>query len=210
MSQIVKVTPGLREQNKQRRRARIASTAARLVHDRGFDDVTVEDISNAARVGRATFFRYFDSKETAVVVGFYEDRLAALVGAIDAQPRELDPRQAAAGALRALLAGFTEQRDFDLLQGQIIAATPSVRARALEFQATYEAAIASSLAPRFRPKRQGDLRARFLAAQTLAIIRVAVERWVEEGGAGDLPAMMRAGIAMLDDGAEGNPRKSRS
>src|SRR5438105_12748676 len=112
MSQIVKAGPGLREENKQRRRARIAASAAKLVHARGFDAVTVEDIASAARVGRATFFRYFDTKETAVVVGFYEDRLAALVGAIAAQPRQLGPRQAVAGALRALLAGFTQQRDF--------------------------------------------------------------------------------------------------
>lgn len=50
-------------------RVRIATAAAQLVAEIGLAGTTVEQIAQAAEVGRATFFRYFSSKEDAVAEG---------------------------------------------------------------------------------------------------------------------------------------------
>ncbi len=50
-------------------RARIATAAVQRVSENGLAGVTVEQIAAAAEVGRATFFRYFSSKEDAVAEG---------------------------------------------------------------------------------------------------------------------------------------------
>ena len=44
-------------------RQTISDAATRLFHERGFDQVTVDDIAEAADVGRATVFNHFPRKE---------------------------------------------------------------------------------------------------------------------------------------------------
>jgi AcrR family transcriptional regulator len=53
----------LRQERSKETRRLLIRTAARLWSDRGYDDVTVEEICTAAGVGRTTFYLYFESKE---------------------------------------------------------------------------------------------------------------------------------------------------
>ena len=57
----------LREQKRLKTRLRIEDAATRLVDERGFADVTVEEICDASGISRRTFFNYFDSKDSAVL-----------------------------------------------------------------------------------------------------------------------------------------------
>src|ERR1700678_2800846 len=54
---------GLRERNKQKMRTAISNVATRLFIERGFDNVTVAEIAEAASVSTMTVFNYFQRKE---------------------------------------------------------------------------------------------------------------------------------------------------
>ena len=58
---------GLRERKRLATRRAILIAAAQLVRERGFDGVTIDEISRVADVSPRTFFNYFGSKEEAVV-----------------------------------------------------------------------------------------------------------------------------------------------
>jgi AcrR family transcriptional regulator len=65
--------PHLKEMGRRERRAaetrvRIFRSAMRLFAERGLSSVTVEDITEAADVGKGTFFNYFASKEHVLSV----------------------------------------------------------------------------------------------------------------------------------------------
>src|SRR5579862_2912074 len=75
----------LRERNRARARAEIADAALRLFFDRGFEGVTVDEIVSAAGVSRRTFFRYFETKEDALLADYPElnARLTEALGSLD-------------------------------------------------------------------------------------------------------------------------------
>lgn len=51
-----------RSQNRREMRATIFDAAVRLFDEHGYEDTPVEEICDAAGVGRATFFRHFETK----------------------------------------------------------------------------------------------------------------------------------------------------
>ena len=79
---------GRRERRAAETRLRLFRCALRLVAERGFPNVTVEDITEAADVGKGTFFNYFPSKEHLLIAfGQYQVRKvdAALAEAREAK-----------------------------------------------------------------------------------------------------------------------------
>jgi len=58
---------GLRERKRLATRRAIQLAALELASERGFDRVTIDEISHAANVSPRTFFNYFPSKESAII-----------------------------------------------------------------------------------------------------------------------------------------------
>lgn len=56
-----------RERKKQQRAQTITQMTIALSAERGFDNVTIEDIATACGISRRTFFNYFENKEEALL-----------------------------------------------------------------------------------------------------------------------------------------------
>ena len=68
-----------RERKKQKTARKIAATALRLFAKRGFDEVTISEIADAADVARGTLFSYFPTKESLVLGAVGDDDPATIV-----------------------------------------------------------------------------------------------------------------------------------
>src|SRR6202162_5643910 len=66
-----------RERRRVETRERIYRAALRIFAQRGYLDTTVEDITEAADVGKGTFFNYFPTKEH-VLATYGDERVAAI------------------------------------------------------------------------------------------------------------------------------------
>jgi AcrR family transcriptional regulator len=73
--------PGRRARRQAETRARILRAALHLFARQGFFATTVEQITEAADVGKGTFFNYFPSKEHALA-GFGEIQVSKVQGAL--------------------------------------------------------------------------------------------------------------------------------
>lgn len=176
-------------------RARIASAAAQAVAENGLAGATVEQIAHAAEIGRATFFRYFSSKEDAVAEGLTTYWLDLITAAIARQPAQLS-------ASEAMVAAFEDLGDgFDAISGQVrelatlTRSSPVLSAWTLQIYLRYEAVIAALVAPRLGGPGPEDPRPRLLAALTMASIRIALDDWLLCGGS--LPSRVRTALSSV-------------
>jgi AcrR family transcriptional regulator len=176
-------------------RARIAAAAAQSVTENGLAGATVEQIAAAAEIGRATFFRYFSSKEDAVAEGMTTHWLDLITEAIARQPAHLSASAAVVAAFEDLGEGF------DAVSGQVreLAAltrsSPVLSAWTLQIYLRYEAAIAALVAPRLGDPGAEDPRPRLLGALAMASIRIALDDWLLH--AGSLPTRVRTALSSV-------------
>src|ERR1700749_3888691 len=71
-------------------RERLFGAAVRLFAKKGFAETTVEDITNAADVGKGTFFNYFPSKEH-ILIAFSDMQLGKLERFVEAARNGNEP-----------------------------------------------------------------------------------------------------------------------
>jgi AcrR family transcriptional regulator len=176
-------------------RARIATAAAQTVAENGLASATVEQIAAAAEIGRATFFRYFSSKEDAVAEGLTTHWLDLITAALARQPAELSASDAVVAAFEDLSDGFDVISDQVRELAMLTRSSPVLSAWTLQIYLRYEAAIAALVAPRLGEPKADDPRARLLGAVAMASIRIALDDWLAHGGS--LPARVRAAAASV-------------
>ncbi len=81
---------GRRQRRSAEIRERLFRAALELFARKGFAETTVEDITEAADVGKGTFFNYFPSKDH-ILLAFGEMQLGKLEAAIDSARRSHQP-----------------------------------------------------------------------------------------------------------------------
>jgi len=193
--------PGLRERRKRLTAAELEAAALRLFGERGFDAVTVDDIAAEADVSRRTFFRYFASKED-VLLADHHVQLARLREAMAARPSGEAILTALRNALLSITGDFEDRRERVILRGRIMRETPSLQARSLVHQKSWEDAMQQMVADRLGVDPVLDLRPGVVAATALAAMRVAFNNWLNAGATGDLIALTAEALDLLDGGLQ--------
>src|SRR5215467_2176472 len=82
--------PSRRERRSAELRERLFRAALQLFASKGYAETTVEDITEAADVGKGTFFNYFPSKER-LLIAFGEMQLARLEAVVGDAERSDQP-----------------------------------------------------------------------------------------------------------------------
>ncbi len=118
--------PGRRERRRRETRERIFRAALRLFGQRGFLATKIEDITEAADVGKGTFFNYFPSKEH-LLVAFAEMQLGKAQAVVQQFPGQPSYRQ----IMQRLLPVLAEEpgRSAELVRSIMAAALLSAPAR---------------------------------------------------------------------------------
>jgi AcrR family transcriptional regulator len=115
-------------------RERIFRSALDLFAQKGFAETTVEDITNAADVGKGTFFNYFPSKDH-ILLAFGEMQLGRLRQAADEARQTNEPLPK---FLRSLTTRMTEEpaRNPDIVRVLLLAflSNPQVRHAMMDLQ----------------------------------------------------------------------------
>lgn len=195
---VVDSKPGLRERKKQRTHAAISEAAIALFLERGFNQVSVAQVAEAAEVSKRTLFAYFPVKEDLVVhrLADHETEIARVV---QARP----PGTAPLSAVREnFLRGLRERDPFTGLNDhpevrrllRMIFDTPSLVARMERFKTGAERALAQALQ---ETADTPELTARLAAVQIVAVHWALAQDNAERLAYGE-PADERYGGAVAD------------
>jgi AcrR family transcriptional regulator len=170
---------GLRERKKAETRRELMYTAIRLFAQRGFDDVTVEDIAAAANVSPSTFFRYFDSKAGAVF-GLHRQRLEELRAALEQRPADASVLEVAHDYWRSQVAGVINDADVFHTQQELAerhGAVAGERSRVFDAAREVMAGALRSDSPD-RPAIEVEM----LASAMVSAVFTALRLWHDDGG----------------------------
>ncbi|GAB2982783.1 TetR family transcriptional regulator [Amycolatopsis acidiphila] len=191
---------GRREQKKLATRRALADAALRLCVEKGFDQVTVEQITHEAGVSLRTFFNYFSGKEDAVVAGDAATA-EALVAAFARRPTGEPVLTALHAAITEVLPAHIDRTQAN--QRRALRRIPALLPHQLAAFAAYEQQLAEAVAGRMNTDTDTDPYPATLAAAVLACLRVAVQRWLDASSSADRPSLAKSVDAMLTLLAEG-------
>ena len=179
----------------------LEAIALGLFEARGFSEVTVDEIADAAGISVRTFYRYFPTKED-VLQSRIDQRAAKLRAALSAR----SPDEPAFQALRLAYAETVSAEDAELRRRwtSVVAATPNVLKGVLGgILLKTQRVVAEFFAARFDVP-DDSLGPMMLAAAAQGVVQAAQTHWFINGG--DLATTLSVGFEMLARGIDSDPR----
>lgn len=177
-------------------RNRLQEEALRLFTERGFDEVSIEEVARAAGVSHMTFFRHFPTKESVVLDDPYDPLLGA---AVEEQNTDLPALERVRLAVLEAWEMIDEPGD-DATRKRIelAAAHPSLRAKVWENNRRTEEVIVEALT------RSGveRLESSVAAGATLGALTAALFDWAENPDGDALGDRVRTAMRLLSTSVE--------
>jgi TetR/AcrR family transcriptional regulator, regulator of mycofactocin system len=180
----------------------ISSVAIDLFAARGFDEVSVDDVAEAAGIARRTLFRYYPSKN-ALPWGDFDahlDHFRELLA-------DLDPDIGISDALRTALLAFNTFDEAETARHRqrmrVILETEALQAYSMTMYAGWRAVVAAFVERRLGVTA-GDLAPQTVAWTMLGVALSAYEHWLADESVsladalGDAFDTVRAGLDGLD------------
>lgn len=189
----------LRETKKRKTRQILIEKAEELFLKKGFDHITVDEISEAAGVSRSTYFRYFKTKE-AVVFHHQAERVELLRQSIKRYEARYSPFRAVALGLTDNARFFMKNREDLIRHRKIVHASPYLLSRQVEFDAEWEVVIAERLIASSNRRPATMKRAKWLAGATFGLIEVVLRDWFEANCKTDLVRPGKQALKILNEG----------
>ena len=183
-------------------REHISAVALGLFADRGFSEVSVDDVAQAAGIARRSVFRYYASKN-AIPWGDFDAHLQHLRDLLD----HVDPDMPLGEALRDALLSFNTFDESETVRHRqrmrVILQTAELQAYSMTMYAGWRDVIAVFVARRTRAKT-ADLEPQTVAWMMLGVALSAYEHWLDDESVslpeaiGDAFEVVRAGLKELD------------
>src|SRR3954468_13056176 len=175
-------------------REELELVALQLFAERGFDSTTVDDVADAAGIGRRTFFRYFASKND-VVWGDWDVALAHFRSALEALPPDVPLLVGLRDAVKAfnLLPPGAEPQH--RVRMAMVLHTPALQAHSTLRYAGWRAVVAEHVATR-TGRAPEDFPCQLLAHKALACCVAAYEHWLGHPSA-DLQDLLDEALSSL-------------
>jgi AcrR family transcriptional regulator len=200
----------LRERKKLATRHELRRVTLRLVAERGFSNVTVEEIAEAANVSPRTFFNYFPSKEAALF-GANPELAAATRDAIEFQT----PGEPVVTVLRSVMTAQarTVADEFAELGGDPMEwlgrmrsarTDPHLHAVHGAQMAAIERSLAEAVARRLGTDVERDPYPGLLAAMATGVFRSSMAFWAASAGTVPLDRVVDLAFAALASGLPEN------
>lgn len=187
---------GHRERKKQQTRSALSWAVIRLSVERGWDNVTIEDVAAKVGVTSRTFRNYYSSKAEAVVAR-HLDRMLGTADALRARPADEDLDQAIREAARSQWRpdrssdSSERMKHSDWASGvQLMLSEPEVRGEMLKANGQGAAELASAIADRLGTDPATDYYPALAASATNAAITVALDHWLRHRDPNSVDALI--------------------
>jgi TetR/AcrR family transcriptional regulator, regulator of mycofactocin system len=189
----------------------ISNVAIDMFAARGFDEVSVDDVAEAAGIARRTLFRYFPSKN-ALPWGDFDAHLDHMRDLLNELERDVPIREALRTALLAFNS-FDEQETARHRQRmRVILETAALQAYSMTMYAGWRAVVAAFVAQRLGAKVE-DIVPQTVAWTMLGVALSAYENWLADESVSLAQALGEAfdtvsnGLSALDE--KSRPKDSR-
>jgi AcrR family transcriptional regulator len=181
----------------------LASAARELTLERGLEDVTIEEITDAAGVSPRTFFNYFSCKEEAIV-GVEPALLREIAREVESRPANEDP-------FAALLAVLAADEDSELarrwmIRTELTTRYPQLIPRHMAAVVELERELTDAIATRIGTDPNTDPFPKLIVVWSVATLRATIEWWNESGQPGPLRAALEDAFSVLAEGVAAHAR----
>jgi AcrR family transcriptional regulator len=189
--------------SKQSPRDRLAQAAFALFDERGYEQATIDDITERAGLGRTTFFRYFRSKEDVIFPD--HDRLLDQIRERLRTSSHGTALAVVSDAVRLVLLHYLDEGDLARRRYRLTSSVPALRDREIATVARYQRVFREFIADWMgdpaepAPARQA-LRAELMAASVVAAHNHVLRHWLRGESAdpiGELDHAMRDVVGLF-------------
>jgi AcrR family transcriptional regulator len=203
--------------SKKPARDRLAQAAFDLFDERGYEQTTVDDITERAGLGRTTFFRYYRSKEDVIFPD--HDRLLNQLRERLASSSSKTALVAVSDAVRLVMLQYLEEGDVARRRYALTSRVPALRDREIVSVARYQRVFREFIASWLGDgDERVSLRAEVMAAAMVAAHNHVLRKWLRgespdplaelDESLGQVIALLATNAAVTGPSADGSPTAS--